>query len=364
MKKLTNLFIVVFLLITIVSGCTNKSKPKFTVPEGTKYTTIGIEIPDISLDEDTDTWNTYIYYFSEDGSVIDKQLVFKEMPFALCYSNNVYYFALEYNDIYELKLTTGELKKLDTNLDEHSYIECLDIRDNKLFVRYSIYNEDVQDTNNIFEGDMILNSINISVFDLNDITNEKSLASDSPADSFTDFYVTNEYVYRWDYREDERLLTKFDFNLSQLEQMTFGSNHYVLKTTSGIYIIGDDIYDVQKETKLGIALQDNWSIMDVWNDELIVEQEDYVENKNPVYIIEAYDIKSEKKLREMSLGDQYYLSCYSSNGSEIYLLKYDDDKVTMIPFDLATFQKQDTEFVIEFDNEGFSVSVDGLYTYK
>ena len=364
MKKLTNLFIVVFLLITIVSGCTNNSKPKFAIPEGTKYTTIGIRMPDMLLDENTDKWDTYIYFFSEDGSVIDKQLIFEDTPFEICYGNNVYYFAMDYNDIYELQLTTGELKKLDVNLDDHSYIEHLVVNDNMLFVRYSIYNNEVQDTNNIFEGDMIFYGTNISIFNLDDITNEKNLSNDYPNDWFTDFYVTNEYVYKWDYREDEKVLTKFDFNLSQLEQITFDSNHYVLETMNGLYIIGDDVYDVQKETKLGITLKDEWLVKDVWNDDLIVEQLHFVENERPAYTVEAYDMNSGKKLREMLLDDQYYLFYYSSNGREIYVVEYDDEKVTMIPFDLGTFQKQDTEFVIEYANDGFSVSVFGLYTYK
>jgi hypothetical protein len=352
MKKVR--IFVAIILITFTASCStskNKVASNLTIPEDTKYFIMGSDIDNDFPWSSKHIMKNFIFYFSENGEMLGKELLFNDAFFHFySYNNGSLYVTGKNNELLDISLSTGEIDTILTMPEKGVEILYVESKGEKLFWHYSIYDEK-------YNG----NKDSLCVLNLNQKT-EKTCVD--LAESNFEVFVVKESVFVWNYAGQ---ITEFDYDLREIKNVNHGIDGYPIHDEENLYIIySDGIYDVINEEEYNLDLSRDYYEYYVQNGELILVKEGIYSDQDTgsfVQAVYAYDVKNGDELRQTTLEEGYYFDLFYLGG-EKYIAKYDIDKATVIPFNLSTFEKSDTKMVIEFENGSIYTFVYGLYMNK
>ena len=329
MKMFAKLLIVVSVLLT-ASACNfeyNMEIRKLTIPEEAKYLLIGVETPKrvfgIGQDED----RTYIYYLSENGELLKKELILQgNQVITVSHFEDFIYLSLRNGRVQEINLATGEIKQLAYAYKEGSEVYYLKRVKDLLYLKYSTYG-------------LYQNQGEICVMSISEAAEKKCVKLDSENYDivYTDgiVYALSRYVIK---------IIEFDLDLNELNMTRFYEDCYLEVDEGNIYVMyPDGIYDWSNEVKYDRDLTTTFYDYHIFDNELFLVTEQ---------TITVYDIKNGEKKRQVSFEPNYELGyTFSSSGVEKFVVKFDDYDVTVIPFDLKTLELSTTKFAFEASDE-------------
>jgi len=349
--KMIKMFVVI-VLITFTVSCTtsrNKVVSNLTIPNDAKYFIMGADIDnDFSWSSEV-KMKSHIFYFSENGEMLGKELLFNDATLHYSSYDNGNLYISNNNQLLEISMLTGEMDTIVTIPEKNVEVLYVESKGEKLFWRYSSYDEENNGSKDSF---CVLN-----------LKQETEKTCVDFAEGTFEIFVAKESVFIWNYLG---LITEFDYNLNVVKNTSHGTDGYPIHDEDSLYIIYfDGIYDVINEKEYNVDLSENYYEYYVQNGELIVLEEGIYDDSNQdmnsfLQTILAYNVRNGKELRRTTLEDGYCFDLFYYGG-EKYITKYDVDKVTVIPFDFSTFEKSDTKLEVEFEQEGLLTFVYGLY---
>jgi len=340
MKRLVQLFILISVLLT-ASACNfeyGTQKSKLTIPEEAKYLLIGVECVKKSFGVGGVEDKTYIYYLSENGELLEKELILQgSQVIAVSYFEDFIYLSLRNGRVQEINLVTGEIKELTYAYKEGSEVYYIKRVGELLYLNYYTYG-------------FSHNKGEICVMSINDAAEEKCVGLDS---SYYDIVYIEDSIYALS-RYDTKII-EFDLDLNELNMTRFYEECYLEYYGDDIYIVyTDGIHDWSNKVKYDRDLTTGFYDYHIFDNELFLVTEQ---------TITVYDIKNGEKKREVTLEPSYDLGHIFTNlGVEKFVTKFDNHYVTVIPFDLKTLELSPTKFVFEPNNDYWLASVYALYT--
>jgi|GEM_PF-2014360 len=356
MKSYIKLLLVFLLSISFSACTTSENKPliKLTIPENTKYFVSGGIIHSGEESPTGTLENNLIFYFSESGEMLGKeQLLDDDLAHLTSYSANNMYITANNKDILKIDLRTAEVLTLYKIPEKNAEIWSIKVVDNLLFIQYGVYEKDYKISKNA-----------ICVLNIDDVSEKKCLEL---TDSAFDAIVVNKTVYTWNSLSGE--LVEYNLNLEKISSTQIGTECFLSYDDSNFYILyADEIFDVLGKEKYSFQLSPDFYEYRINGEELILAEIFIAEGKEEnngsfTQVISAYNIKSGKKQREKVLSQGYGTTLFNDEGN-VYISRYDELTITIIPFDFATFELSQTELVIRSEDEGSVTLVYGLYEYS
>jgi hypothetical protein len=349
MKRSIQLLVIVIVLLTTSACSFLKPKPvtNLTIPPETEYLVLGVEFVGAKTEDSNPTVFKYkeirtnVYYYADNGQFLGKELIqYNASNLNAYYYKDFAYIFFEDNNIHEINLTTGQIRKLDLLNNKNSYANSVNRSGNVLLVHY----KDNKKSSEVINDE-------ICTFSVEDIKKEKCVSLE---EGEYEVFEANDFFYVWNKKTG--ILVQHDINLNEVKSTDFGEFCFLEHDQGNIYIMyRDGIYDLQNEMKYDLNLVVGFYDYYIFDGELFLEDGQTVT---------GFDIKSGDKLSENMIENKgEFGNIFDEQKGLKHISVFERTQEVLVPLDMKTLKLSELRFVIEFDEKDTFFFVYGLHTY-